>query len=60
MGEIRGAWPEPETVPSHPELVDRAWSLVLKRESPSAAASLDPLGNEVPYDSPAAHWPVNR
>jgi RHS repeat-associated protein len=22
--------------------------------------SLDPLGNEVPYDSPAAHWPVNQ
>ncbi len=23
-------------------------------------SSLDPLGNEVPHDSPAAHWPVNH
>lgn len=38
MGEIRGLWPEPKTVPGHPELVGWAWALVLKREIPSVAA----------------------
>lgn len=38
MGEIGGLWPEPETVPGHPELVDRAWHLVLNRDVPSVAA----------------------